>query len=142
MKKPVPSESASAIIDAKIKELADWRGKMLAKVREIIHEADPEIIEEWKWMGSPCWSHDGLICVGNAHKDKVKLTFAQGASLPDPDKLFNAGLDWNRWRAIDLSQGDRVNESALKNLIRAAVALNLKGKSKPKPRRASSKRAG
>jgi hypothetical protein len=142
MKKPVPSESASAIIDAKIKELADWRGKMLAKVREIIHEADPEIIEEWKWMGSPCWSHDGLICVGNAHKDKVKLTFAQGASLPDPDKLFNAGLDGNRWRAIDLSQGDRVNESALKNLIRAAVALNLKGKSKPKPRRASSKRAG
>jgi len=142
MKKPVPSESASAIIDAKIKELGDWRGKTLAKVREIIHEADPEIIEEWKWMGSPCWSHDGVICVGNAHKDKVKLTFAQGASLPDPDKLFNAGLDGNRWRAIDLSQGDRFNESALKNLIRAAVALNLKGKSKPKPRRASSKQAG
>jgi hypothetical protein len=142
MKKPVPAESASAIIDAKIKELGDWRGKTLAKVREIIHEADPEIIEEWKWMGSPCWSHDGVICVGNAHKDKVKLTFAQGASLPDPDRLFNAGLDGNRWRAIDLSQGDRVNESALKNLIRAAVALNLKGKSKPKPRRASSKQAG
>ena len=142
MKKPVVAESASAIIDAKIKELGDWRGKTLATVREIIHEADPEIIEEWKWMGSPCWSHDGIICVGNAHKDKVKLTFAQGASLPNPDKLFNAGLDGNRWRAIDLSQGDRVNESALKNLIRAAVALNLKGKSKPKARRASSKRAG
>ena len=142
MKKPVVAESASAIIDAKIKELGDWRGKTLAKVREIVHEADPEIIEEWKWMGSPCWSHDGVICVGNAHKDKVKLTFAQGASLPNPDKLFNAGLDGNRWRAIDLSQGDRVNESALKNLIRAAVALNLKGKSKPKARRASSKRAG
>ena len=142
MKKPVVAESASAIIDAKIKELGDWRGKTLATVREIIHEADPEIIEEWKWMGSPCWSHDGVICVGNAHKDKVKLTFAQGASLPNPDKLFNAGLDGNRWRAIDLSQGDRVNESALKNLIRAAVALNLKGKSKPKARRASSKRAG
>ena len=142
MKKPVLAESASAIIDAKIKELGDWRGKTLAKVREIIREADPEIIEEWKWMGSPCWSHDGLICVGNAHKDKVKLTFAQGASLPDPDKVFNAGLDGNRWRAIDLFKGDRVNESALKNLIRAAVALNLKAKSKPKARRASSKRAG
>jgi hypothetical protein len=142
MKKPVPVESASARIDEKIKELGDWRGKTLAKVREIIHEADPEIIEEWKWMGSPCWSHDGLICVGNAHKDKVKLTFSQGASLPDPDKLFNAGLDGNQWRAIDLYQGDRVNERALKNLIRAAVALNLEGKSKPQPRRASSKRAG
>jgi hypothetical protein len=142
MKKPVPVESASARIDEKIKELGDWRGKTLAKVREIIHEADPEIIEEWKWMGSPCWSHHGLICVGNAHKDKVKLTFSQGASLPDPDKLFNAGLDGNQWRAIDLYQGDRVNERALKNLIRAAVALNLEGKSKPQPRRASSKRAG
>jgi hypothetical protein len=142
MKKPVPVESAFARIDEKIKELGDWRGKTLAKVREIIHEADPEIIEEWKWMGSPCWSHDGLICVGNAHKDKVKLTFSQGASLPDPDKLFNAGLDGNQWRAIDLYQGDRVNERALKNLIRAAVALNLEGKSKPQPRRASSKRAG
>jgi hypothetical protein len=142
MKKPIPVESASAIIDAKIKELADWRGKTLAKVRELIHEADPEIIEEWKWMGSPCWSHDGLICVGNAHKDKVKLTFAQGASLPDPDKLFNNGLDGNRWRAIDLYQGDKVNERALKHLIRAAVAFNLEGKAKPKPRRASSQRAG
>src|ERR1700678_86677 len=129
-------------IDKRIADLADWRGKMLAHVRKIIHQADPQVVEEWKWMGSPCWSHGGLICVGNAHKDKVKLTFAQGASLPDPDKLFNAGLDGNRWRAIDLSQGDRVNESALKNLIRVAVALNLKGQSKPKPRRASSKQAG
>jgi hypothetical protein len=142
MKKPVPVESASARIDEKIKELGDWRGKLLAKVREIIHEADPEIIEEWKWMGSPCWSHDGLICVGNAHKDKVKLTFSQGASLPDPDQLFNAGFDGNRWRAIDLYEGDSIHERALKNLIRAAVALNLKSKSKPQPRRASSKRAG
>ena len=146
MKKAVPAESASAIIDAKIKELADWRGKTLAQVRAVIHEADPEIIEGWKWMGSPCWSHDGLICVGNAHKDKVKLTFAQGASLPDPDKLFNNGLDGNRWRAIDLYQGDKVNERALKNLISAAIAFNLKGhlggKPKPKSRRASSQRAG
>src|ERR1700690_2376558 len=132
----------SELIDKQIADLTDWRGKMLANLRKVIHDADPEIIEEWKWMGSPCWSHDGLICVGNAHKDKVKLTFDQGASLPDPDKLFNAGLGGNRWRAIDLSQGDRVNESALKNLIRAAMALNLKGKSKPKPRRASSKQAG
>jgi hypothetical protein len=142
MKKPVPVESASAVIDAKIKELVDWRGKTLAKVREMIHQADPEIIEEWKWMGSPCWSHAGLICVANAHKDKVKVTFSQGASLPDPDQLFNAGLEGNRWRAIDLYQRDSVNERALKNLIRAAVALNLQSKSKPKPRRAGSKRAG
>ncbi len=142
MKRSLPMESASALIDQRIKELGDWRGKTLAKVREVIHEADPEIIEEWKWMGSPCWSHDGLICVGNAHKDKVKVTFAQGASLPDPDKLFNNGLEGNRWRAIDLYEGDRVNERALKNMIRAAVELNGKGKSKPKPRRASSKRVG
>jgi hypothetical protein len=128
-------------IDQLIAGLTDWRGKTLAKVREIIRAADPEIIEEWKWMGSPCWSRDGLICVANAHKDKVKLTFAQGASLPDPDHVFNAGLEGNRWRAIDLYEGDRVNERALKNLIRAAMALNLQGKSKPKPRRASSKRA-
>jgi hypothetical protein len=142
MKRSLPMESASALIDERIKELGDWRGKTLAKVRELIHEADPEIIEEWKWMGSPCWSHDGLICVGNAHKDKVKVTFAQGASLPDPDKLFNNGLGGNRWRAIDLYEGDRVNERALKNMIRAAMELNRKGKSKPKTRRASSKRVG
>src|SRR3984957_10957188 len=124
MKKPVPAESASAIIDAKIKELGDWRGKTLAKVREIIHEADPEIIEEWKWMGSPVWSHDGIIAVGNAHKDKVKLTFSHGASLPDPDKLFNATLGGNTWRAIDFFEGDKINERALKNLVRAAVDYN------------------
>jgi len=124
MKRPVPVESASALIDEMIKELGDWRGKMLAKVREIIHQADPEIIEEWKWMGSPVWSHDGMIAVGNAHKDKVKLTFSHGASLPDPDKLFNAGLGGNAWRAIDLFEGDKVNERALKNLVRAAVDYN------------------
>jgi len=116
-----PSEQ----IDQLITGLTDWRGKMLANLRKIIHEADPEIIEEWKWMGSPCWSHDGLICVANAHKDKVKLTFSQGASLPDPDKIFNTSLEGNRWRAIDLYEGDKIKESALKILIRSAVAHNL-----------------
>ncbi|HKV43218.1 MAG TPA: DUF1801 domain-containing protein [bacterium] len=118
-------------IDKQIADLTDWRGNMLAKLRKIIHAADPEIIEEWKWMGSPCWSHDGLISVVNAHKDKVKLTFSQGASVPDPDKLFNAGLEGKRWRAIDFHEGDRINERALKDIIRAAVAYNragLKGK--------------
>lgn len=124
MKKPVSAESASDIIDAKIRELGDWRGKTLAKVRDIIHQADSEVVEEWKWMGSPTWSHDGLIAVGNAHKDKVKLTFSHGAQLPDPDKLFNAGLGGNAWRAIDLFEGDRVNEPGLKNLVRAAIAYN------------------
>lgn len=114
----------SELIDKKIADLPDWRGKMLATLRKIIHDADPEIIEEWKWMGSPCWSHDGLIVVANAHKDKVKLTFSQGASLPDPDKIFNAGLEGNKWRAIDLYEGDRINERALKNIIRAAVVHN------------------
>src|ERR1700726_3892427 len=115
-----PSERIDQLIEGR----TDWRGKALAKVREIIHEADPEIIEEWKWMGSPVWSHDGMIAVGNAHKDKVKLTFSHGASLPDPDKLFNAGLGGNAWRAIDLFEGDKINERALKNLIRAAVDYN------------------
>lgn len=117
----------SELIDKKIADLTDWRGKMLAKLRKIIHDADPEIIEEWKWMGSPCWSHDGLISVATALKDKVKLTFSQGASLPDPDKLFNAALEGNRWRAIDFHEGDRINERALKNIIRAAVAYNRAG---------------
>src|SRR5260370_26473843 len=124
MKKPVPVESASALIDEKIKELGDWRGKTLAKVREIIHEADREIIEEWKWMGSQVWSHDGIIAVANEHKGKVKLAFAHGASLPDANKLFNAGLQGNAWRAIDLFEGDKINERALKELVRAAVDYN------------------
>jgi hypothetical protein len=111
-------------IDQLIAGLTDWRGKMLASVRKTILEADREIIEEWKWMGSPVWSHDGMIAVGNAHKDKVKLTFSHGASLPDPDKLFNAGLKGNAWRAIDLFEGDTINERALKNLVRAAVDYN------------------
>ena len=111
-------------IDQLIAGLTDWRGKTLASVRKTILEADREIIEEWKWMGSPVWSHDGMIAVGNAHKDKVKLTFSHGASLPDPDKLFNAGLGDNAWRAIDLFEGDQINERALRNLVRAAVDYN------------------
>ena len=111
-------------IDELIASLTDWRGKTLASVRKSILKADPEIVEEWKWMGSPVWSHHGMIAVGNAHKDKVKLTFSHGASLPDPDKLFNAGLKGNAWRAIDLFEGDKVNERALKNLVRAAIDYN------------------
>jgi len=111
-------------IDQLIAGLTDWRGKTLASVRKTILAADREIIEEWKWMGSPVWSRDGMIAVGNAHKDKVKLTFSHGASLPDPDKLFNVGLEGNAWRAIDLFEGDKINERALKNLVRAAVDYN------------------
>jgi hypothetical protein len=111
-------------IDELIASLTDWRGKTLASVRKSILAADREIIEEWKWMGSPVWSRDGIIAVGNAHKDKVKLTFSHGASLPDPDKLFNAGLDGKVWRAIDIFEGDKVNKRALKNLIRAAINYN------------------
>jgi hypothetical protein len=111
-------------IDLLIESLRDWRGKTLASARKTILEADREIIEEWKWMGSPVWSRDGMIAVGNAHKDKVKLTFSNGASLPDPDKLFNAGLGGNKWRAIDLFDGDKINERALKNLVRAAIEYN------------------
>jgi hypothetical protein len=120
-------------IDQLIAGLTDWRGKTLASVRKTILEADREIVEEWKWMGSPVWSRDGMIAVGNAHKDKVKLTFSHGAKLPDPDKLFNAGLDGGTWRAIDLFEGDKVNKSGLKELVRAAIAYNqtkLKKKAK------------
>jgi hypothetical protein len=118
-------------IDQLIAGLTDWRGETFASIRKSILEADREIIEEWKWMGSPVWSHDGIIAVGNAHKDKVKLTFSHGASLPDPDKLFNAGLGGNAWRAIDLFEGDKINKRALRNLVRAAVDYNrIKLKSK------------
>jgi len=139
MKRP---ESASALIDQRIKELGDWRGQMLAKVRAIVHQADPEIVEEWKWMGTPVFSHAGIVCTGETYKNVVKMTFAKGAALPDPSGLFNSSLEGNVRRAIDIHQGDKVNEAALQDLIRAAVALNLKGKSKPKPRPASRKRAG
>jgi hypothetical protein len=180
MKTPVPVESACALIDEKIKELGDWRGRALAKVREIIHAADPEIVEEWKWVkptapGTPVWSHGGIVCTGETYKNIVKMTFAKGAALQDPSHLFNSSLDGNVRRAIDIHEGDKINEAALKALIRAAVALNLSrrprktatassgrrkeqrvplgasgrasasfaltGKSKPKPRRASSKQA-
>jgi hypothetical protein len=138
MKRP-PVESASALIDEKIKELGDWRGKALAKVREIIHQADPEIVEECKWRGTPVWSHGGIVCTGETYKNAVKLTFAKGAGLKDPARLFNSSLDGNVRRAIDIHEGGKVNEAALKDLIRAAVALNQMVKNKP--RRASSKRA-
>jgi hypothetical protein len=142
MKRTVPLESASALIEARIEELGDWRGKTLAKVRAIIHQADPEIVEEWKWMGTPIWSHGGIVSTGETYKSVVKMTFAKGARLKDTARLFNSSLDGNVRRAIDIHEGDKVDEAALKDLIRAAVALNLKGKSKPKLRRASSKRAG
>lgn len=135
MKKSVPVEAASALIDARIKELGDWRGQMLAKVRQIIHEADPEIVEEWKWMGTPIFSHGGIVCTGETYKSVVKLTFAKGASLKDPAGLFNSSLDGNVRRAIDIHEGEKINEAALKALIRAAVALNLAAKTKPKARR-------
>jgi len=137
MKKTILSESASRIIDAKIDELGDWRGKTLAKVRAIVHEADPEIVEEWKWAkpsspGTPVWSHDGIVCTGETYKDHIKMTFAKGAALEDPARLFNSSLDGNVRRAIDIHEGDKVNEAALKDLIRAALALNRQGKSKPR----------
>ncbi len=126
-------------IDQLIAELTDWRGKTFASVRKSILEADREIIEEWKWMGSPVWSHDGIIAVANAHKGKVKLTFAYGASLPDPDGLFNAGLEGNMRRAIDFFEGDKINARALKTLIRAAVAYNQTRLKKKAPAAARAK---
>ncbi len=140
MKKTVAAESAYALIDAKILELGDWRGKTLAKVRAILHAADPEIEEEWKWMGTPVFSHAGIICTGETYKQIVKLTFAKGASLQDPSGLFNSSLEGNVRRAIDIHEGEKINEAALKDLIRAAVALNLEKKSKPKAKRATTKR--
>lgn len=132
-------ESASTRIDEKIKQLGGWRGKTLAKVRSIIRAADPEIVEEWKWAkatspGTPVFSHAGIVCTGETYKNAVKLTFAKGASLKDPSRLFNSSLEGNVRRAIDIHEGNTINESALKDLIRAAVALNLEGQSKPKPK--------
>jgi hypothetical protein len=153
MEKSVPVGSASALIDEKIKELGDWRGKTLAKVREIIHKADPEIVEEWKWMGTPVWSHGGIVCTGETYKKIVKMTFARGAALTDPSGLFNSSLDGNVRRAIDIHEGEMVDEAALEELIRAAVALNVAKKARktgavppplrkdPKPRRTSNKQA-
>jgi hypothetical protein len=136
MKKNLPpAESASALIDKRIKELGDWRGKTLARVRQLIKDTDPEIVEEWKWAkanspGTPVWSHGGIVCTGETYKKVVKLTFAKGASLKDPAGLFNSSLDGNVRRAIDIHEGEKINEPALEDLIRAAVALNLKSKKK------------
>jgi len=145
MKESFPAQPASAFIDAKINQLGDWRGKTLAKVRAIIHKADPEIVEEWKWMGTPVFSHAGIICTGETYKNVVKLTFARGAALKDPSGLFNSSLDGNVRRAIDIREDDKVDEAALKALIRAALALNLEGqknkpKKKPKPSPPGTKR--
>src|SRR5207244_11666933 len=151
MKETIPAESASGVLDARINELGDWRGRMLAKVREIIHEADPEIVEEWKWVkptspGTPVFSHGGIVCTGETYKNVVKMTFAKGAALKDPSRLFNSSLEGNVRRAIDIHEGDKINEAALKALIRAAVALNLdlknKGKDKPKTHPFDKLRAG
>ncbi|MCT9122988.1 DUF1801 domain-containing protein [Cupriavidus gilardii] len=122
--------SASALIDARIDELGDWRGEMLARLRALIKEAAPDVIEEWKWRGVPVWSHNGIICTGETYKSVVKMTFAKGAALPDPAGLFNASLDGNTRRAIDFQQGDKIKEAALKDLIRAAVAHNTAAKKK------------
>ena len=138
MKKTLAVEDASKFIDAKINELGDWRGKTLAKVREVIHKADPEILEEWKWRGTPVFSHSGIVCTGETYKSAVKMTFAKGAALEDPAGLFNSSLDGNVRRAIDIHEGEKINEAALKELIRAAVELNVRSKSKS--RKASSKR--
>lgn len=133
MKESVASESqpASELITKRIAELRDWRGETLARMRQLIKDADPDVVEEWKWMGTPVWSHDGIICTGETYKDKVKLTFAKGASLNDPARLFNSSLDGNVRRAIDIFEGGRVDEPAFKALICEAVAVNRAGKKKP-----------
>jgi hypothetical protein len=133
MKKTAPPRgSASALIDARIKELGGWRGKTLAKVRRLVRDAAPELVEEWKWRGTPSWSHQGLVCIADAFKSTVKVTFARGALLKDPSGLFNAMLDGDVWRAIDIREDDRLDEAALKKLVRQAVALNVEGKSTKK----------
>jgi hypothetical protein len=127
-RKPDPgsagSAGASKRIDKAIADLADWRGERLAEIRKLIHQVDPDVVEDWKWMGTPVWSHDGMYAIANAHKDKVKITFHHGAQLRDPGKLFNAGLDGNKWRAIDIREGDKIDKNALKALLREAVAYN------------------
>jgi len=124
MRKSGSQKTPSQLIDARIKELGDWRGEMLGRLRALIKEADPEVVEEWKWRGVPVWSHDGLICTGETYKSIVKMTFAKGAALADPSHLFNASLEGSTRRAIDLHEGEKINEKALKTLIRAAVTLN------------------
>lgn len=125
---------ASKIIDHKIASLKDWRGQTLAAIRRIVHEADPKVAEEWKWMGTPTWSHEGILCIANTHKQWVNVVFPKGASIPDPDKLFNAFLEGGTWRAVKFVEGDKINEPSLKNLIRAALALNLAKSKAGKPK--------
>ena len=125
-----PSQNASELISKKIAELGDWRGPTLARMRKLVQEADPQVVEEWKWMGTPVWSHDGIICTGESYKQVVKLTFAKGASLMDPKGLFNASLEGNMRRAIDIHEGEDVDAAAFKALVREAIALNSAGKSK------------
>jgi len=127
---PQDSRTPSQLIDARIEELGDWRGKMLSRLRALIKAAEPEVVEEWKWRGVPVWSHDGLICTGETYKSVVKMTFAKGADLQDPARLFNASLDGNTRRAIDIHEGEEIDEKALKTLIRAAVSLNKSKKKK------------
>ena len=134
MKKSTESQSASGLIDRRIAELGDWRGETLSRMRQLIKEADPDVVEEWKWMGTPVWSHDGIICTGESYKSIVKLTFLKGASLPDPARLFNSSLEGNARRAIDIHEGEEVDAGTFKALIRAAVALNTSG-GKARPRR-------
>jgi hypothetical protein len=133
MKKPGASqgESASELISNRIAELSDWRGETLGRMRKLIREADPDVVEEWKWMGTPVWSHNGIICTGESYKNVVKLTFAKGAALRDPARLFNSSLDGNVRRAIDIHKGEEVDASGFRSLVREAVALNSSGKSKP-----------
>ncbi len=146
MASTLPQASASALISERIKQLGDWRGQTLANVRRMMHEADPEIVEEWKWRGVPVWSHAGIVCTGETYKNAVKMTFARGAALQDPSGLFNSSLDGNVRRAIDIHEGEAIDEVALKELVRGAVELNLraksKGRSERKPRRAAVKRVG
>src|SRR5215470_17060235 len=134
------SQSASELIDKRIAELGDWRGKTLSGMRKLIKEADPDVVEEWKWMGTPVWSHDGIICTGESYKKVVKLTFAKGASLKDPRRLFNSSLDGNVRRAIDIHEGEEVDASAFQALVREAVALNAAGKAKPAKKAKSRKK--
>jgi len=133
MKKPVASQgpSASELISKRIDDLGDWRGETLSRMRKLIQQADPDVVEEWKWMGTPVWSHDGIICTGESYKEFVKLTFAKGASLKDPARLFNSSLDGNVRRAIDIREGEKIDAAAFKALIREAIALNSAKKSKP-----------
>lgn len=131
------SGSASQLISRRIAELDDWRGETLGRIRALIRQADPGIVEEWKWRGTPVWSHDGIVCTGETYKSVVKMTFAKGASLPDPHHLFNSSLEGNTRRAIDIHEGEKINAPALKALVRAAVALNVAGKKKPPPTKRS-----